>query len=157
MLKEGIEMEGGNEKIQEEMREVQKEVEDAEEKVGNTSSPSSARRLENAEEGLPSPAASAPLSPRPLSANGSGMSFGSRSKDKQEKQIKQFKQGITNLVQLFVHPILLQTFIMTFLAEWGDRSQISTIALAAAHVCWTSSLSEQNTKLTCYNYRTSQS
>jgi putative Ca2+/H+ antiporter (TMEM165/GDT1 family) len=24
--------------------------------------------------------------------------------------------------------------VMTFLAEWGDRSQISTIALAAAHV-----------------------
>lgn len=134
MLKEGIEMEGGNEKIQEEMREVQKEVEDAEEKVGNTASPTSARRLENAEEGMAQSPAHAPLSPRPLSANGSGMSSGSRSKDKQDKQIKQLKQGVTNLVQLFVHPILLQTFIMTFLAEWGDRSQISTIALAAAHV-----------------------
>jgi len=29
--------------------------------------------------------------------------------------------------------ILLQAFTMTFLAEWGDRTQISTIALAAAH------------------------
>lgn len=133
MLKEGLDMEGGNEKIQEELREVQKEVEDAEEKVGNTASPTSARRLENAEEGLPSPA-TAPVSPRPLSAGGSGISSGSRSKDKQDRQIKQFKQGVTNLIQLFVHPILLQTFIMTFLAEWGDRSQISTIALAAAHV-----------------------
>lgn len=135
MLKEGIEMEGGNEKIQEELREVQKEVEDAEEKVGNVSSPpTSSRRLENAEEGLAAPTSPAPLSPRPLSAGGSGMSSGSRSKDKQDKQLKQLKQGVTNLVQLFVHPILLQTFIMTFLAEWGDRSQISTIALAAAHV-----------------------
>jgi putative Ca2+/H+ antiporter (TMEM165/GDT1 family) len=28
--------------------------------------------------------------------------------------------------------ILTQAFIMTFLAEWGDRSQIATIALAAS-------------------------
>jgi putative Ca2+/H+ antiporter (TMEM165/GDT1 family) len=28
--------------------------------------------------------------------------------------------------------VFLQSFVMTFLAEWGDRSQISTIALASA-------------------------
>jgi len=28
-------------------------------------------------------------------------------------------------------PIFLQAFILTFLAEWGDRSQISTIILGA--------------------------
>ena len=27
----------------------------------------------------------------------------------------------------------LQAFTMTFIAEWGDRTQISTIALAASH------------------------
>lgn len=30
-------------------------------------------------------------------------------------------------------PILLQSFSLTFLAEWGDRTQIATIALAASH------------------------
>lgn len=42
--------------------------------------------------------------------------------------------GLVNLFQLLFSPIFVQTFIMTFLAEWGDRSQIATIALAAAHV-----------------------
>mmetsp|Transcript_48823 Transcript_48823/g.156387 ORF Transcript_48823/g.156387 Transcript_48823/m.156387 type:complete len:293 (-) Transcript_48823:411-1289(-) len=31
----------------------------------------------------------------------------------------------------FLTPIFLESFILTFLAEWGDRSQIATITLAA--------------------------
>jgi putative Ca2+/H+ antiporter (TMEM165/GDT1 family) len=123
MLKEGLDMDAGNEKIQEEMREVQKEVEDAEEKVG-AHSPVSARRLEDAEEG----AATYP----PSADSGNGHRLLTRGES--SKTQHSFKEGIVNLVQLFVNPILLQTFVMTFLAEWGDRSQISTIALAAAHV-----------------------
>lgn len=32
-------------------------------------------------------------------------------------------------------PILLQAFTLTFLAEWGDRSQLATILLASREVC----------------------
>ncbi|KAI7898586.1 uncharacterized protein BX663DRAFT_524687 [Cokeromyces recurvatus] len=43
------------------------------------------------------------------------------------------KEGLVNLMQLVFSPIFVQTFVLTFLGEWGDRSQISTIALAAAN------------------------
>lgn len=42
------------------------------------------------------------------------------------------KEKKVSFVHRFVSPIWAQTFTLTFLAEWGDRSQISTIALAAA-------------------------
>ncbi|KAF9980875.1 hypothetical protein BGZ65_004568 [Modicella reniformis] len=49
------------------------------------------------------------------------------------------QSGLINLFQLLFSPIFVQTFVMTFLAEWGDRSQIATIALAAAHnMVWVS-------------------
>ncbi len=32
--------------------------------------------------------------------------------------------------KLMLNPIFLETFVLTFLAEWGDRSQIATITLA---------------------------
>jgi putative Ca2+/H+ antiporter (TMEM165/GDT1 family) len=31
----------------------------------------------------------------------------------------------------YLSPVLVQTFVMTFLAEWGDRSQIATITMGA--------------------------
>ena len=35
----------------------------------------------------------------------------------------------------FVPKIFLQALTLTFLAEWGDRSQLATIILAAREVC----------------------
>lgn len=45
-------------------------------------------------------------------------------------------QGISNLCGLILSPAWVQTFVMTFLGEWGDRSQIATIAMAAGQDYW---------------------
>ena len=39
---------------------------------------------------------------------------------------------ILSAIRKTVSPVLLEAFTLTFLAEWGDRSQIATIGLAAA-------------------------
>lgn len=44
--------------------------------------------------------------------------------------------GLLNLCTLVLGPAWVQTFIMTFLGEWGDRSQIATIAMAAGQDYW---------------------
>lgn len=47
-----------------------------------------------------------------------------------------FAQGTSNLASLILSPAWVQTFVMTFLGEWGDRSQIATIAMAAGQDYW---------------------
>lgn len=37
-------------------------------------------------------------------------------------------------LQMMTSPVFAQAFVLTFLGEWGDRSQITTIAMAGAHV-----------------------
>lgn len=46
-----------------------------------------------------------------------------------DKEVKDSK--MSNFFSLVTSPIWFQIFSMTFLAEWGDRSQITTIAMAA--------------------------
>lgn len=43
---------------------------------------------------------------------------------------------VKNLFSLVLSPIWIQVFVMTFLGEWGDRSQVATIAMAAGSDYW---------------------
>jgi putative Ca2+/H+ antiporter (TMEM165/GDT1 family) len=43
------------------------------------------------------------------------------------------KADLDNSQQKTVWSILLKSFVLTFIAEWGDRTQIATIALAAGN------------------------
>ncbi|KAA8533419.1 hypothetical protein F0562_031147 [Nyssa sinensis] len=62
----------------------------------------------------------------------------SDSKSSQKKEMEeveekleggQGKTAVRRFFSRFCTPIFLESFILTFLAEWGDRSQIATIAL----------------------------
>ncbi|KAI6247529.1 GCR1-dependent translation factor 1 [Erysiphe necator] len=59
-----------------------------------------------------------------------------RSPSPQQSRVKSTIKGLTNLLSLLLSPAWVQTFVMTFLAEWGDRSQIATIAMAAGQDYW---------------------
>ncbi|CAE6450667.1 unnamed protein product [Rhizoctonia solani] len=102
MLLEAREMQAGQDKIQEELKEVEEELDAAE---GNIP-------MRNMEGGQHSDDPE-PLTPAPKDSS--------------------LAQGAKNLFGMCLGPIFVQTFILTFLGEWGDRSQIATIALGAAH------------------------
>ncbi|SCZ89752.1 BZ3500_MvSof-1268-A1-R1_Chr9g10581 [Microbotryum saponariae] len=135
MMQEGLEMEAGDagrQKMEEEMKEVQKEVEEAEEEAasGNAGRKAAYQMvdLEETRSAASSPAAGLP---RPVTSSKRRSSFSLPSK---KDAVSTLTEGVKNLFGLFFSPIFVQAFILTFLAEWGDRSQITTIALAAAHV-----------------------
>ncbi|KAF9506982.1 hypothetical protein BS47DRAFT_1333579 [Hydnum rufescens UP504] len=118
MAIEGRQMKDGNERIQEEMREVEEEIEEEDAIVDGTGGHANGRPipLEELEEGEP-------LSPPRLT----------HSTLNSEHTAKLAKKAVRNTCHHFFGPVFVQAFILTFLGEWGDRSQIATIALAAAH------------------------
>ncbi|OJD17514.1 hypothetical protein AJ78_02383 [Emergomyces pasteurianus Ep9510] len=66
--------------------------------------------------------------PSPESVSSSSSRGGSPSRG---TSISKIMVGVNNLFSLLLSPAWVQTFVMTFLGEWGDRSQIATIAMAA--------------------------
>eukprot|EP00735_Rhodelphis_limneticus_P004731 TRINITY_DN1635_c0_g1::TRINITY_DN1635_c0_g1_i1::g.17639::m.17639 TRINITY_DN1635_c0_g1::TRINITY_DN1635_c0_g1_i1::g.17639 ORF type:complete len:245 (+),score=35.75,sp/Q9HC07/TM165_HUMAN/52.17/3e-73,UPF0016/PF01169.14/1.1e-21,UPF0016/PF01169.14/1.8e-22,DUF21/PF01595.15/0.28,DUF21/PF01595.15/53 TRINITY_DN1635_c0_g1_i1:75-809(+) len=66
----------------------------------------------------------AELSKKDLNSNDSDMEEGHNVRSK--------GVATTSLAACLLSPIFAQAFTMTFLGEWGDRSQITTIALAAS-------------------------
>ncbi|KAI0999018.1 hypothetical protein K3495_g9178 [Podosphaera aphanis] len=59
-----------------------------------------------------------------------------RSPSPADSRLKNTMKGLNNLLSLLLSPAWVQTFVMTFLGEWGDRSQIATIAMAAGQDYW---------------------
>jgi putative Ca2+/H+ antiporter (TMEM165/GDT1 family) len=160
MLQEAYTMTGGNSHIQDEMREVEEELEE-DSSLHETHNPQNGNiPLEALEEGKASrggydssPTPSSPVrrvsrsgSPSPrLSRGGAGgpsikfplsnsMSGRGKSADGGKALVTRAKDGVRKGLQLLTSPVFAQAFVLTFLGEWGDRSQITTIAMGGAHV-----------------------
>lgn len=138
LLREGMKMRG-DEGVGEEMKEVEMELEEKEHMARangfsrkRTDSNISPYTLEAGRGGggrrsrsnnrLPTPR-SPSTSPDRDSSPGGGT-------------LNQVVSGFSNLVGLLMSPAWVQTFVMTFLGEWGDRSQIATIAMASGSDYW---------------------
>jgi putative Ca2+/H+ antiporter (TMEM165/GDT1 family) len=122
MMMEARLMKSGNEKIQEEMREAREEIEGDDAGHDGTGSMQNGEviiPLEELEEGTTRSRVHTPRSGTFPNATWSKQSLA---------------EGTRNFCSFLLGPVFVQAFILTFLGEWGDRSQIATIALAAAHV-----------------------
>lgn len=136
MLKEGLAM-SPDEGVAAEMQEVEQELEEKEHlarQQGRRRSSISPYALEmglgrtqtrksRSGSRLPSPPRSPSSSP-------------GRSPSPPRSALKGVLLGLNNLLSLLLSPAWVQTFVMTFLGEWGDRSQIATIAMAAGQDYW---------------------
>ncbi|KAH8981568.1 hypothetical protein EDB86DRAFT_425104 [Lactarius hatsudake] len=116
---EGKDMPSGNEKVLEEMREAEEEINEdvaGHDGTGRVSANGDVIPLEEIEAGGP----------------GNGHARGEKPKSA-SSPLKGMLEGTRNLCSFLLGPVFVQGFVLTFLGEWGDRSQIATIMLAAAH------------------------
>lgn len=151
MVQEAISMRGGASHIQDEMREVEEELEEDSSRHDTQNPRGNHIPLEQLEEGKfesqgHSNSHGSPTTARygrsgsPRPSRGPSINFplsqggvGPTRKDK-KAWAEGIKEGIRNSLQLMTNPVFAQAFILTFLGEWGDRSQITTIAMGGAHV-----------------------
>jgi len=49
--------------------------------------------------------------------------------DGKPKQLRKADSSIRRIAQNVLSPVFVEAFVLTFLAEWGDRSQIATIGV----------------------------
>ncbi|KAH7909435.1 hypothetical protein BJ138DRAFT_1155299 [Hygrophoropsis aurantiaca] len=151
MAREGLRMEGGREKVMEEMREAEAEIGVDEEEAGagasryrmngngvgsenehggwghNGDDHADGRRaaiieMDRVERGEGDD-----------DADDSPHKSKSKAHRKSKPQYTRTLEGARNFCSLVLGPVFVQAFVLTFLGEWGDRSQIATIALGAAH------------------------
>lgn len=134
LLREGLAM-SPDEGVSAEMQEVEMELAEKESlarKEGRRKSNVSPYALEMGLGNRPSRSKSRfPTPPRSPSSSPEG-----RSPSPQPGALKGALMGLNNLFSLLLSPAWVQTFVMTFLGEWGDRSQIATIAMAAGQDYW---------------------
>jgi putative Ca2+/H+ antiporter (TMEM165/GDT1 family) len=133
LVREGLAM-SPNDGVGEEMAEVEQELEEKEQLARHQSHRKSSISPYALESGrgvrrsrsnsrLPAPARSPSTSP-------------DRSPSPRGGSLTSTMGAVNNLFSLLLSPAWVQTFIMTFLGEWGDRSQIATVAMAAGSDYW---------------------
>ena len=54
----------------------------------------------------------------------------------QKKEHEDVESKVQHIIAMCASPAFAQTFVMTFLSEWGDRSQIATIVMASGPYFW---------------------
>lgn len=136
MLREGLAMKPG-EGVGAEMQEVEMELEEKEALARAQGRRRSSITPYALEMGL---GRSSGRKPRPASRIASPPRSASSSPDRSRtpptSTLQSALGGLNNLSSLLLSPAWVQTFVMTFLGEWGDRSQIATIAMAAGQDYW---------------------
>ncbi|KAI1749298.1 hypothetical protein F4782DRAFT_311455 [Xylaria castorea] len=133
LLREGMAMDP-NEGVTAEMQEVEMELQEKEHQASKKGRRSSVSpytlEMGLARDRKPRPTSRFPTPPRSPSMSPA------RSPSPRGGVVREVTVGLSNLLSLLLSPAWVQTFVMTFLGEWGDRSQIATIAMAAGQDYW---------------------